>query len=233
MTEYEIALSEYLQQFLTPERKQRFAKVLENRIATLRVVLIDIFQTHNASAILRSCDAFGVQDVCVVESENEFVPNKVVARGSDQWLTIHRFSGKSALNDCLDELRSEGFQIAAMVVDATSQPVETVPIDKPIALLFGTEKEGLPENVVREADLHVHVPMYGFVESFNVSVATALSLQSVAPRIRESQTRWRLSKDVQSRLWLDWTRKSVANVEAIEKRFRETWVRSHESSPTS
>lgn len=222
MTPYEQQLSEYLQQFLTPQRRAKFAEVLANRTRKLTVVVFDLFQEHNASAILRTCEAFGIQDVHIVESENRFRPKRDIAMGTERWLTLHRYQGTDSLQSCLRHLQSRGFRIAATVLDDRSQCVTdlTVSAEHPLALVFGTEKHGLPQMAIEMADLLVKVPMFGFVESFNVSVATALSLQALTQRLRSGND-WELTDQEQADLLLDWTRKTVPNCEAIELRFRQ------------
>jgi tRNA (guanosine-2'-O-)-methyltransferase len=214
------ALLAHLSEFLTPRRRERFAEVLRRRTRYLSVVLADVYQQHNASAVLRTCDAFGIQDIHVVEVEHEFDANTEIALGSDQWLTLHRHAGAEGLQNCLNELRAQGVQIAATVLHAESRPVGELDLARPTALLFGTEKDGLPPAAIELADVLVHLPMYGFVESFNVSVAVALCLQQLVPRLHASALPWRLSPEEEEQLIFRWTRHSVPGAEAIERRFQ-------------
>lgn len=221
MTEYERDLLSYLQTFLTPQRKARFTEVLENRTRSVVVVLVDLYQEHNASAVLRSCEAFGIQDVYVVESENEFSTKRDIAMGSDRWLTIHRFGGKQGLAKCLRTLKKKGFTTVATVLHGKDQSIYDVEAaaTTPLALMFGTEDEGLPSLAVDQADLCVSIPMYGFVESFNVSVAAALCLQVLTDKLRASNVSWKLTFDEMEVLRLAWARQSISNCAAIERRF--------------
>ncbi|WP_217647019.1 TrmH family RNA methyltransferase [Planctomicrobium piriforme] len=214
------ALAEALQEFLTPHRRERFAQVLQARTRWLRVVLVDLFQQHNASAVLRTCDALGVQHVHAVETRNDFETNPDISLGSEQWLALHHHDGPAALQDCVTQLKSQGFRIAATVLHADSRPIQELPLDQPVALLFGTEKEGLSPEAVAAADVLVHLPMYGFVESYNVSVAAALSLQSITDRLRQSDLPWQLDEAEHTALLLQWSRLSIRNVEIIERRLR-------------
>jgi tRNA (guanosine-2'-O-)-methyltransferase len=209
----------YLQGFLTDRRQERIAEVLGQRTRYLTVVLENLFQEHNISAVLRTCDAFGVQDVGVIETDFEYAISRQVALGSDQWLTIRRFPGPSPTRDCLTDLRARGYRLVATTPRPGSVPISEIPLDRPIALLMGSEIDGLSEEALAMADLSAHLPMHGFVESFNISVATALCVQTLTQRIRESSVAWGLSEPEQLRLTLDWTRKSIRNVEAIEARF--------------
>ncbi|TWT47093.1 tRNA (guanosine(18)-2'-O)-methyltransferase [Thalassoglobus neptunius] len=224
MAEYEVALQEFLNEFLTPNRRQRIAEVLDQRIASLALMLFDVYQSHNASAVLRSCDAFGVQDVYVVEQEKEFSPNRDIARGSDRWLTIQRDSGPGAMERSLASLDQNGFRLVAMVPESSgSQTVASLPVEENLVLAFGTEKTGLPEEIIERAEYRAYLPMYGFVESCNVSVAAALAMQELGAKVRNSRQEWQICSERKRKLMLDWTKKSIPNVAAIEKRFRSSW----------
>lgn len=223
MSEYEGALLKYLESLLTPRRRERFEQVLNWRTRWLTVVLTDLYQQHNISAVLRSCDAFGVQDVHVIEDENAFETNSRIARGSERWLTLHRHRGAVPIQDCLRDLRRQGYVIAATVPGENHRSIEELPVTQPVALLFGTEKEGLPPEVLAQADALVRLPMFGFVESFNVSVAAALSLQLLTRTLHASSVPWHLTKLERERLRLDWSRQSLPGAEAIEHRFQSEW----------
>ncbi|MDA7503668.1 RNA methyltransferase [bacterium] len=225
MTDYERALSEHLQEYLTQARKQKFAAILSNRTRKITVVLVDLFQEHNASAVLRSCEAFGIQDVHVVETIYTFSTKADIAMGTDRWLTIHRHRGENGLNECFEYLKEKGYQTAATVLTDQSIPIQEVePADHfPIALFFGTEKEGLPEEVIERTDLKIHIPMYGFVESYNVSVAAALSLQTLTSTMRNTCEDWNIPQLEQEELWLNWTRKTIQSCYALEGRFQGIW----------
>lgn len=231
MTNYETALVKHLQEFLTQPRQAKFEEILEKRTRILTVVLVDLYQEHNASAILRSCEAFGVQDIHVVESENKFLTKPEIAMGTDRWLSIHRFGGKNGLRKCFSKLKKKGFRTAATVLNHESQPIQDVEVSRtePLALFYGNEKQGLPQTVIDQADFCIHIPMHGFVESFNVSVAAALSLQTLTEKIRRSSTDWHLGEKDREGIWLDWTRRTIPNCEAIERRFQKEWESTNSS----
>lgn len=212
-------LVQYLLQFLTPERRERFVEVLRWRTNHIQVGLVDLFQKHNASAVLRSCDALGIQQVHVVESYNEFETNHEIALGSEQWLTLNQYTGPKAIEECVATLKSKGIRVVATALHAESRPIDEVPLDQPIALFFGNEKEGLPQSFIDAADLITHIPMYGFVESYNVSVAAALSLQTLLRRLRSDSFPWHLDEEEYFALLLEWTRKSIRKIDLIEKQF--------------
>lgn len=225
MTDYERALLEHLQEYLTPARKEKFTQILANRTRKITVVLVDLFQQHNASAVLRSCEAFGIQDVHVVETIYKFSTKADIAMGTDRWLTIHRHRGENGLDECFELLKSEGYRTAATILSDQSLPIQDVDEDSdfPIALFFGTEKSGLPDDVISRTDLEIHIPMYGFVESYNVSVAAALSLNTLTKKMRKSSRDWNLTSTEQEDLMLNWTRKTVQSCAALERRFEGIW----------
>lgn len=225
MTDYERALLEHLQEYLTSARQEKFTQILANRTRKITVVLVDLFQQHNASAVLRSCEAFGIQDVHVVETIYKFSTKADIAMGTDRWLTIHRHRGDNGLNECFEFLESNEYRTAATVLSDQSLPIQEVDAqaDFPIALFFGTEKSGLPREVIQRTDLQIHIPMYGFVESYNVSVAAALSLNILTDKMRQTTHNWNLSRSEQDDLMLNWTRKTVQSCAALEKRFEGIW----------
>lgn len=219
MTDSTTDLLDFLTGFLTPRRLERFHQVLEKRTRWITLVLSDLYQQHNASAILRTCDAFGVQDVHIAEQDHLFETNPEIALGTDQWLTLSQRSGPGSLEETITALRQRGYRIAATVLHAESRPVDELDLDQPVALMFGTEKDGLSSEAVELADVRVHLPMYGFVESFNVSVAAALCLQQLIPRLHRTAHPWQLSAEERRELLLRWTRQSVPGAEALERRF--------------
>ena len=209
----------YLSDFLTQRRRERFAEVLSHRTRRITVVLDNIYQAHNISAVLRSCDAFGIQDVATIEREFGFEVNRQIALGTDQWLTIRRFTGPRATLDCLDDHHRRGYQLVATTPRPGSLSIHELPLDRPIALFMGNEIDGLDPEILSRADAAVHLPMFGFVESFNLSVATALCLQSLTMRLRRERTDGPLTDTEKERLTFDWTRLSVPNVAGVEARF--------------
>ncbi|WP_437193162.1 TrmH family RNA methyltransferase [Planctomicrobium sp. SH527] len=217
------ALARYLQSFITEQRSQRFAEVLKWRTDWVRIGLVDLYQQHNASAVLRTCDAMGVQHVHIVETYNEFETNPDVALGSQQWLSLHQHNGPNALQECISGLKAEGIRVAAAVLHKDSKPIQELPIDRPVTVLFGNEKEGLPDAAIEAADDLVHLPMYGFVESYNVSVAAALTMQLLTDRLHASLHHWQLSEYESTALLLEWSRLSIRHIESVERQFHHEW----------
>ena len=225
MSPFDRKLLEYLLEYVTPRRQRRFAKVLRQRTRRITVVLEDFFGSHNIAAVLRSCDAFGIQDVHVIEDSHEFQLEPVVALGSQKWLSVHRYTdGPSPGATCLAALRQKGYRLLAVTPHADAQPPEDVDLSEPCALVFGSEKEGLSATAVESADGAVRIPMVGFVESLNVSVAAAVCLYPMVNRLRNDNRDWGLTDEEQESLLLEWVKQTVPHLDALEARFQEEFV---------
>ncbi|MEM5948412.1 RNA methyltransferase [Spirochaetia bacterium 38H-sp] len=212
-----LALTEYLKQYVTSERLARMEEILSLRTRYIVLGLENIYHPHNANAVLRTCDAMGVQDIHIIEDANRFSPSDGVALGTSKWLSLYRY--KSA-ETAIAELRKSGYRIIATTPHHNPTPLEEVDIEAgPCVFFFGGEVSGLREVVLDNADEYLAIPMYGFVESLNISVSAGMVLQSVVSKLRKSSVDWRLSDYEREELLLDWLRKSIRNVDAIEKRF--------------
>lgn len=223
---FDLELFEYLQSLLTPNRRARFVDVVKSRTRKITVVLENLSQPHNISAVLRSCDCFGVQDVTILDHRETFEIAKDVALGAEKWLTINRVRGRDAVSKGVAQLKREGYQILVTSPHGDSLPLHEVPIDRPSAIVFGTELEGISEEMEGLADGRIHIPMVGFTESFNVSVAAAICLNDLTCRLRATDGLWKLPETEQRSLLLQWTRRSLTNCDQIERRFRDERVRS-------
>ena len=206
-------LIEYLKEFISETRWKRINDVLDNRTEHITVVLEDIYQPHNASAVLRSCDGFGIQDVHVIENNNVFDASSEVTIGADQWLSLHRYKNPDSDNvhDCFEVLREKGYQIVATTPHENDHNLDELDISKPTALVFGTELEGVTDQVMDQADAFVKIPMSGFSESFNISVSAAICLYDTSTRLRRSlpKSEWALSENRREELLLEWVKKSI------------------------
>ncbi len=188
--------------------------VLAARTAHLTVVFEDVYHPHNASAVLRTAECLGLQDVHVVENVKLFRPCRDIARGSARWLTITRWHDGGAeaatlpraggIGACLAHLRGQGYAIAATSPAADAVPLAEVPLDRPLALCFGTEETGLSPAAFAAADVRVTIPTPGFTRSLNVSVTAALVLYQLATRLRASHLQWHLPAARQDDLRLLW-----------------------------
>jgi tRNA (guanosine-2'-O-)-methyltransferase len=224
-------LIEFLGDFVTPNKREKIAEVLGERTDYVTVLLEDIYQPHNASAVLRTCECYGVQNVHIVENRNQYKVNPQVAMGSSKWLELHRYreAGRDNTGDCLEALRDRGYRIVATSPDTECRVSHTpadLPLDRPLAILYGTEELGLTEGALAAADSYLRLPQYGFTQSYNISVSVAITLTTLMARLRSPDFPgdWRLSEDRSRELTLAFYRRIVTRHEALERRFREERV---------
>lgn len=208
----------YLEGFLTENRKERFLEVLSKRTNFLTVAIEDVYQLHNTSAVVRSCDSFGIQSVHVIEERYEKRLDKNISLGAQKWVDVHQYP---STEECIASLRTSGYKIVATTPHDDSFPLDSFELTKKTALFFGTEWNGLTDVVKKEADDFLHIPMVGFSESLNVSVSAAILLQSLTTRLRDSNLPWQLTEMEKLDKRLDWTKKSIKNVEQIISRYQE------------
>ncbi len=222
MNQDKTKLLEYLSTFITPDRLSLYNKVIENRTNYITVVLEDIYQPQNASAVLRSCDCFGIQNVNVIENRNEFTVNTEVSLGSSKWININKFN-KNENNSlhCLQTLKKQGYRIVATSPHTNDVELPDFDISKgKMALVFGSELPGISEIVKKEADEFLKIPMYGFTESFNISVSAAIILHHLSEKLRKSESiNWKLSKSEKDEIILQWIKNTIKKSDLIEKRF--------------
>jgi len=216
-------LTRYLEQFVTARRLDLINRVLEQRTRYLSVVLEDIFQPHNASAVLRSCDCFGIQDVHIIENRNTYQVNRDVALGSYKWLSLYKYN-KEPVNTgpALEKLKKQGYRIVAATPHSEGCSPEDFDLDKgKTALVFGTELGGLTNTASAMADEFITIPMVGFTESLNISVTVAIILYHLTRRLRKSDIAWKLSEAENLQIKLQWLKNSISRSDSIEKLFTE------------
>ncbi len=214
-------LIQYLQQFVTERRLKLFESRLENRTRYLTVVLEDIFQPHNASAVLRSCECFGVQDLHIIENRNAYRINPDVALGSYKWLTLKRHNQPGDnTTAALTALKKEGYRVVAAMPHKNDCKLEDFDLSKgKTALVFGSELEGLSRVAVSLADEFIQVPMVGFTESLNISVSAAICIHHLTSSLRRSTLSWRLQEDEKQDIMLSWLKKTIKKSGQIEQAF--------------
>lgn len=206
------ALLSAFYEMIPPPKKELFERIAAERTRHMTVVLENIYQEHNASAVMRSCESLGVQELHVVETSNEYKAQRDIARGAGRWIELYNYSeGDAPLVDCLNGLKQRGFRIAALTPDADSHSIFDLPLEEPVALVFGTEWQGISDTVREMADMTVRIPMVGFTESFNVSVSVALTLQALRHRLENSDFDWKLSEEEQIAVKLDWCESIMKN----------------------
>ncbi len=211
---------DFLSGYLTENRRMLFDKVIRNRTRHITVVLEDIFQPHNASAVLRSADLTGIQDIHIIENRNHYHVNPEVAMGSSKWLNLIKYN--SAENNTLAAyaaLREAGYRIVATTPHTNDQTLEEIPLDGKMALVFGTELKGLSEMAIAEADEYLRIPMYGFTESYNISVSAALTLFTLTEKMRKSSISWQLSEEEKLDTLVEWAKRTIKHSELFEKEF--------------
>ncbi len=207
---------DFLENILTDSRKERFLKVLENRTNHFTVAVEDVFQLHNTSAVMRSCEVFGVQELHVIEQRFGKRIDKQIAMGAQKWVDVNRYD---SVSHCVSTLREKGYQIIATTPHEQDCLLEDFDISKPSALFFGTEKEGLSEEIMNQADGFLKIPMVGFTESLNISVSAAIIIQNLTTRLRKTNLPWQLTEDEILEKRLSWAKNSIKDIKRIEARY--------------
>ena len=211
---------EYLREFVSTERYNRIQEIARKRTRHFTVVVENLFQSHNMSAILRTAECLGLQDVHIIEQDFEYEISTQVALGAQKWLSIYRYNNlENNTISCLQSLKEKGYKIVVTLPCEKQHLLDDIPIDAKTAFLFGTELNGLSQTAIDMADEFIKIPMYGFTESYNVSVSVGLTMMNVNERLRKSLINWSLSDDEIGDLELDWLKKSIKDSDNILKRF--------------
>lgn len=220
-------LLEYLSACITPERNQLFEKVLAQRTSYLTVILEDIFQPQNASAVLRTCDCFGIQHVHVIENRNTFTIDTEVAMGASKWLSIHKYNtSENNSLEAIRNLKSKGYRIVATTPHKNDLLLPDFDLTKGrAALVFGSELPGISEIIQHEADEFLKIPMYGFTESFNISVSAAVILFHLTEKLKKLPgIDWQLNQEEKYEVKLHWLRNTIKRSTLLEKRFWQEFI---------
>lgn len=208
----------FLENILTDNRKERFLDVLANRTKHFTVAVEDVFQMHNTSAVMRSCEVFGIQELNIIEQRFGKRIDKEIALGAQKWVDINRFD---TVEGCMTSLRNQGYQIIATTPHENDCLIQDFDITKPSALFFGTEKDGLSPEIMEQADGFLKIPMVGFTESLNISVSAAIIIQNLTNRLRNSDIKWQLSDEEIIEKRLLWAKNSIKDIKRIEARYYE------------
>ena len=207
-----------LSPYLTDARHARFQAVLRERMQWVTAVTEDLYDPHNISAVLRSCDGFGLQTAHIIEVNNPYRVSPGVAKGASKWLDIERHQNTT---EALRGLKSRGFAVCCTTPHTNDTTPDDLPLDRPVALVFGSEGPGISDEARAEADYFVRIPMFGFTESYNISVAAALTLQTVTQRVRSNpDLAWRLPETEHNRILGDWASRTVKDAEGLLQRLR-------------
>lgn len=208
--------------FISDNKRSLFERIAMNRTRHVTVVLEDIYQPHNASAVVRTAELLGIQDIHIIENRNKYTVNPDVTLGSSKWTDMIRYRERDRDNAtaCVNDLRKKGYRIVATSPRADSVEPETIPLDRPMAFCFGTELTGLSDGMMAHADTFLRIPMHGFTESYNISVSAAIVLYTVMQRLHAAnEIHWRLAQEERDALKLSWARKTVHSAEHIEARY--------------
>jgi tRNA (guanosine-2'-O-)-methyltransferase len=222
LTPSERRVFEHLAQFVSDHKKQGIERVLANRTRYISVVMEDIFQSQNASAVIRTCECMGLQEVHIVENISKYSINPRVLKGANKWMNIKKHASKKEDNTvaCVSQLKEAGYTILALDPDADGQSIFDVDVStSKVALVFGNELRGLSTTALKQCDAKVKIPMFGFTESLNISVSVAICLNTLVNRIRNSNIDSGLSEGEKDDIRLAWYRKIVRNSALIEREF--------------
>lgn len=225
MTTVEHKLFDHLSRFVSDHKKAFIEKVLEQRTRYVTVVLENIYQSQNASAVIRTCECMGLQDVHIVEDTAKYQLNIRVLKGSNKWLNLRRYKTRQVNNTeaCFNQLRSEGYRI--LVADPAEDGISINDVDVTkgkLALVFGNELHGASEYSLAHGDQKVRIPMFGFTESFNISVSVAICLSTILEKLRASGMFIGLSDEEKQSIRLAWYRKIVRRSDILEREFLRT-----------
>ena len=211
----------YLKKFVVKNRSNLFDIKIQERTKHLTVVLENVFQGRNISASIRSADCFGIQDVYIIENDNIFNDDAEVSMGAEKWITTKRYNQKehNTIN-AIKDLKSKGYQIIATTPHEDNYDLYDLDItENKLALFFGSELNGCSKETLDLADKKIKIPMYGFTESYNISVSVSLCLQHLTYKMRQSNINWKLSKNQQNKVMLQWLRNTIKSSEELEKEF--------------
>ena len=197
----------FLSGLVTERRLGRIEETLAQRTRYITVVLEDIYQSQNASAVLRTCECFGIQDVHIIENYNPYSINPMVLKGSDKWLSIHRYNqSDNNTATVIHRLKSEGYRIVATSLDEESVALNSFDVESgKCAVVFGNEHQGVSESVMGQADEFLKIPMCGFTQSLNISVSAGIILSRFVEKIKKCNVDWQLTspeKDILRAEWL-------------------------------
>ena len=212
----DIQLLQYLESSLTEKRLNRFNQVLSQRTKHFTVATEDVYQLHNTSAVIRSCDVFGIQEINIVEERNTKRIDREIAMGAQKWVDLNRYN---SVKDCIHDLKQKGYQIVATTPHTNDCELRDFDVTKKSCFFFGRETEGLSDEVINQADSFLKIPMVGFTESLNISVSAAIILQHVTNKLKHTDINWQLTEEEKSLKKIDWIKKTIHSYDKIVERF--------------
>jgi len=214
-------LIDHFSQYITDHKKQFIEKVLSERTRHITLVLEDVYQSQNASAVVRTCECLGLQDIHIIENDSQYSVNKKVLKGANKWIDLHRYKMKGFNNSeiCFRQLKEQGYQIVVADPSPDGKSIYEIQTDNKLAIVMGSEHHGSSDFALAHADQRVFIPMFGFTESFNISVSAAICLNTLLSKVRDSNSTWQLTDREKETLRLQWYRKIVRKSDLIEREF--------------
>jgi len=211
-------LFDYMASFITEARRRKFLEIINFRTKYITIVLEDIYQPHNASAVLRTAECLGIHYVHIIENRNKYNVNPDIALGSSKWIDLIQYSGEdNNTSVCYDKLKKDGYRIIATTPHKSGYSLKELPLDKPIAIVLGNELDGLSDYAHQNADEFMKVPLYGFTESYNISVCAAIILSHLTDKLHASSLAWQLAENERTDILLQWVRNSLKIPDKIER----------------
>lgn len=203
-------LYEILAEHLTERKRELFDTIVENRTKYITLVMEDLYQAQNTSAIQRSAESWGIQDLYVIENNHAFTHHRRIARGAYDWMNVHRFNDQvNNTESCFQSLKDKGYQIVVTALHEKTVSLYDLDLSKKTAIVMGTELTGASETALKHADVYMKIPTYGFTESLNVGAASAVIIQHLIERIRSENRAWQLSEHEKMELKTQWARKTI------------------------
>jgi tRNA (guanosine-2'-O-)-methyltransferase len=205
-----------LEEFVSEHKKKIVDQVLSKRTKHVTLVFEDIEKPHNISAVIRTAECLGIQDIHFIKNRNEYAVNPTITQGATKWLSFHHYDlSENNIDVCYDQLRSNGYKIYGTSLHQSSTSVNDIDPSQKLAIVFGTESDGISEEAGNKADGLIHIPMSGFTESFNLSISAALCLNTLQLKMQDGFPS--ISANEQLLLKADWYRKIVREADLILK----------------
>ncbi len=205
-------------QIISSERRALIEKIVDKRTDYFVPVIENIHKSQNASAVLRTCDCLGLQEVRIIENNNKFTVTDDISLGANKWLNIKKYSSfEDNTKQCFDDLKKQGYKIIATMPNKNDIALQEVDIKQKAAIVFGSEVDGISKQAIDNADYFMTIPMYGFTESFNISVCAAISLHYLTDKLRQSNETWQLDINKRYDTLILWALQSITSKDKIEK----------------
>jgi len=212
-------LVDYLSEFISENKRSKIEQVLAMRTRHMTLAVEDVYQPHNASAVVRTCDSYGIQEMHIIENRNKYTISTDVASGSAKWVDLvqHNKEENNTVS-CIKHLKSKGYKVIATTPHNNDVPLDELDINSPIALLFGNEQEGLSQEAIDLSDGFVKIPMFGFTESLNISVSAAICMHALISKIHKlDPALWKLSEEEKLNIKLRWVKSIIKKSDLLEK----------------